>query len=142
MNHIYFRTDFAFQLTSAGTTGFAKPVLLTHSGLLNNGKSVGHFKKLSEDDTVCIPVPLFHCFGCVLGNLAALTHHSKIVYPDYGFNAEKILKLIQQEKVTSLLGVPTMFLDQLHHPKVFFSNMFLFGRLRFIYEKKTHLILL
>lgn len=101
---------------TSGTTGFPKGVMLTHRNIVNNGKIIGDFMKLTEADRVCVPVPLFHCFGCVLGTLAAVTHGSTLVMIER-FNAGVVLQAVQDEKCTALLGVPTMFIAELNHPE-------------------------
>ena len=104
------------QFTS-GTTGFPKGATLTHRNILNNGFFIGEAMKLGPEDRLCIPVPLYHCFGMVLGNLACLTHGSTIVYPNDGFVALTVLQAVQDEKCTGLHGVPTMFIAELDHPR-------------------------
>ncbi len=104
------------QFTS-GTTGFPKGATLTHFNILNNGFFVGEAMKLTSTDRLCIPVPLYHCFGMVLGNLACLTHGSTIVFPDEAFEPLSVLKAVQQEQCTALHGVPTMFISELDHPQ-------------------------
>ena len=104
------------QFTS-GTTGFPKGATLTHRNILNNGFFIGECMKLTPADRLCIPVPLYHCFGMVLGNLACLTHGSAIVYPNDGFDALTVLEAVQAERCTGLHGVPTMFIAELDHPR-------------------------
>jgi fatty-acyl-CoA synthase len=104
------------QFTS-GTTGFPKGATLTHRNILNNGLFIGECMKLTPDDRLCIPVPLYHCFGMVLGNLACLTHGSTIVYPNDGFDPLTVLQTVQDERCTGLHGVPTMFIAELDHPR-------------------------
>ena len=103
------------QFTS-GTTGFPKGATLTHRNILNNGFFIGEAMKLTHEDRLCIPVPLYHCFGMVLGNLAVLTHGGCIVYPNDAFDALTVLQTVQAEKCTGQHGVPTMFIAELDHP--------------------------
>ena len=104
------------QFTS-GTTGFPKGATLTHRNILNNGFFIGECMRLTPADRLCIPVPLYHCFGMVLGNLACFTHGSTIVYPNDGFDPVTVLEAVQAEKCTGLHGVPTMFIAELDHPR-------------------------
>ncbi len=103
------------QFTS-GTTGFPKGATLSHHNILNNGFFIGEAMRLSPADRLCIPVPLYHCFGMVLGNLAAVTHGACMVFPGEGFDALTTLETVAQERCTALHGVPTMFIAQLDHP--------------------------
>jgi fatty-acyl-CoA synthase len=80
---------------------------LTHHNILNNGYSVGGRLKLTDDDNICIPVPMYHCFGLVLGSLAAITHGSKITYPSYVFDPEAVMKAVDSQKCTALHVVRT-----------------------------------
>ncbi|HMN94532.1 MAG TPA: AMP-binding protein [Hydrogenophaga sp.] len=104
------------QFTS-GTTGFPKGATLTHRNILNNGFFIGECMKLTPADRLCIPVPLYHCFGMVLGNLACFTHGSTVVYPNDAFEPLSVLQTVQAEKCTGLHGVPTMFIAELDHPR-------------------------
>jgi fatty-acyl-CoA synthase len=104
------------QFTS-GTTGFPKGATLTHRNILNNGFFIGEAMRLTDSDRLCIPVPLYHCFGMVLGNLACLTHGACIVYPNDGFDPLTVLEAVQAERCTGLHGVPTMFIAELAHPR-------------------------
>jgi fatty-acyl-CoA synthase len=99
---------------TSGTTGFPKGVMLTHYNVLNNGKSIGDNMKLTEKDRILIHVPLFHCFGCVLGTMACMTHGSTIVLRNH-FNPIKAMEVIQAEKCTGVHGVPTMFISILEN---------------------------
>lgn len=103
------------QFTS-GTTGTPKGATLTHRNILNNGYFIGEAMNLTHEDRLCIPVPLYHCFGMVLGNLAILTHGGCIVYPNDGFDPLTVLQTVEEERCTGLHGVPTMFIAELDHP--------------------------
>jgi fatty-acyl-CoA synthase len=100
---------------TSGTTGTPKGATLTHHNILNNGFFVGERLQYTSVDRICLPVPFYHCFGCVLGSLAALTHGSAIVLPSESFDAQACLAGIQEERCTSVYGVPTMFIAQLDH---------------------------
>lgn len=104
------------QFTS-GTTGSPKGATLSHFNILNNGFFIGEAMGLSEQDRLCIPVPLYHCFGMVLGNLSCTTHGSTMVFPSEGFDPLAVLETIEDEQCTALHGVPTMFIAALDHPR-------------------------
>ena len=106
---------FNVQFTS-GTTGTPKGATLTHFNIVNNGFFVGEGMRLTAQDRVCIPVPLYHCFGMVLGVLAAVTHGAASVFPGEGFDALAVLETVANERCTALYGVPTMFIAELEHP--------------------------
>jgi fatty-acyl-CoA synthase len=110
-----FNDPINIQYTS-GTTGFPKGATLSHHNILNNGFFVGEGCSLTERDRVCVPVPYYHCFGMVLGNLAATTHGACIVLPGETFEPVAVLEAVQAERCTSLYGVPTMFIAELGQP--------------------------
>jgi fatty-acyl-CoA synthase len=101
---------------TSGTTGFPKGATLTHHNILNNARFAAGGLNYTEADRVCIPVPLYHCFGMVMGNLGSTTHGSCMVYPAETFEPEATLRACSDERCTSLYGVPTMFIAQLDHP--------------------------
>ena len=112
---------------TSGTTGFPKGATLSHHSILNNGFFTGERCHFSELDRVCIPVPFYHCFGMVLGNLACTTHGAAMVIPAEGFEPVSVMQTVQDERCSALYGVPTMFIAELEHPE--FSR-FDFGSLR------------
>ncbi len=103
------------QFTS-GTTGFPKGATLTHHNILNNGFFLGQAMKFTERDRVCIPVPLYHCFGMVIGNLGCVTHGAAMVFPSEGFDPLATIETIEAERCTAVYGVPTMFIAEMDHP--------------------------
>jgi fatty-acyl-CoA synthase len=101
---------------TSGTTGFPKGATLSHHNILNNGYFVGELLSYTEEDRVCLPVPFYHCFGMVMGNLAATSHGACVVIPAPSFDPEASLRAVQEERCTSLYGVPTMFIAELGLP--------------------------
>jgi fatty-acyl-CoA synthase len=102
---------------TSGTTGYPKGATLSHHGILNNAYSVGRLMRFTHEDRLVIPVPLYHCFGMVMGNLACITHGATMIYPSDGFDAKAVLQAVQEEHATALYGVPTMFIAELEHPE-------------------------
>ena len=107
--------DVVMMQYTSGTTGFPKGVMLTHRNILNNGFYIGEGQRLGADDRVTLPVPFFHCFGCVLGVMACLTHRSTMIIVE-DFDAGLVLQAVHKERATALYGVPTMFIAELNHP--------------------------
>lgn len=101
---------------TSGTTGFPKGATLSHHNILNNGYFVGEILKLTDKDRLIIPVPLYHCFGMVMGNLACITHGAAMIYPSESFEPAAVLKAVEREKATAVFGVPTMFIAELDLP--------------------------
>ncbi len=114
-NAVQFDDPVNIQYTS-GTTGFPKGVTLSHHNILNNGYFIGIRMNYTSEDRVCIPVPFYHCFGMVIGNLCCTAHGACMVIPSESFTAESALKAVEKEKCTSLYGVPTMFIAELNFP--------------------------
>jgi fatty-acyl-CoA synthase len=108
-------TDVVNMQYTSGTTGFPKGVMLTHRNILNNGKGIGDCQNFTEKDIVCLPVPLFHCFGLVLGMMAVVTHGAAAAIVEM-FDPLVVLATVQKERCTALYGVPTMFIAELNHP--------------------------
>ena len=104
------------QFTS-GTTGLPKGATLTHHNILNNGYFIGEIMRYTDQDLVCVPVPMYHCFGMVIGVLACMTHGAAIVFPGEGFDPLATLQTVAAYRCTSLYGVPTMFIAELDHPE-------------------------
>jgi len=102
---------------TSGTTGYPKGATLSHRNILNNGYFVAKTMNFSEKDRLIIPVPLYHCFGMVMGNLGCMTHGSTMIYPSEGFEPLAVLQAVEKEKATAVYGVPTMFIAQLEHPE-------------------------
>lgn len=102
---------------TSGTTGSPKGVLLTHHNLVNNGNLMGQRFKATERDRICVPVPLYHCFGCVIGAMVCYTRGSALLFPAATFDAGETLRTVHEERATALYGVPTMFIAELGHPE-------------------------
>jgi fatty-acyl-CoA synthase len=115
-SELQFDDPINIQYTS-GTTGFPKGATLSHHSILNNGFFIGERLHYTERDRVCIPVPFYHCFGMVLGNLACTTHGACMVVPAESFDPVATMRTTQDERCTSLYGVPTMFMAELEHPE-------------------------
>ena len=102
---------------TSGTTGFPKGATLSHHNILNNAYFVARTMNFSNNDRLVVPVPLYHCFGMVLGNLGCMTHGATMIYPSEGFDPLSVLKTVENEKATAVYGVPTMFIALLEHPE-------------------------
>ncbi len=101
---------------TSGTTGFPKGATLSHHNILNNGYFVARLMNFSHRDRLVIPVPLYHCFGMVMGNLGCVTHGATMIYPEQAFDADAVLRGGAEERATALYGVPTMFIAELALP--------------------------
>ena len=101
---------------TSGTTGYPKGATLSHHNILNNGYFVTELLRFTDRDRLLIPVPLYHCFGMVMGNLGCMTHGATMIYPSDGFDPPAVLEAVQAERATALYGVPTMFIAELNHP--------------------------
>ncbi len=108
---------------TSGTTGFPKGAMLTHRNLLLNAYYVGDCQRFTEADRLCVPVPFYHCFGCVLGVLAAAVYGASLVIPDERFDPQSTLYAIEMEQATAVYGVPTMFIGMLEHPTFAASSL-------------------
>ncbi|MBR3690115.1 MAG: AMP-binding protein, partial [Eggerthellaceae bacterium] len=107
--------DVVMMQYTSGTTGYPKGVMLTHRNIMNNGFYIGEGQRLGAENRVTLPVPFFHCFGCVLGVMACLTHRSTMIIIE-DFNASLVLQAVHKERATALYGVPTMYIAELNHP--------------------------
>src|SRR5258706_5626815 len=116
MAELQFDDPINIQYTS-GTTGFPRGPTLSHHNILNNGYFVGEAIRLRSEERLCTPVPLYHCFGMVMANLACLTHAACVVYPSEAFDPLAVLEAIATEGCSILYGVPTMFIGVLSHPE-------------------------
>jgi fatty-acyl-CoA synthase len=107
--------DLANMQYTSGTTGSPKGVLLTHRGLVNNGLFIGKVLKVTEQDRICVPVPLYHCFGCVIGTMVAINVGAAMILPNDRFHALPTMQALERERCTLVYGVPTMFIAQINH---------------------------
>lgn len=114
-SELHFDEPINIQYTS-GTTGYPKGATLSHHNILNNGYFVARTMNFSHKDRLIIPVPLYHCFGMVMGNLGCMTHGATMIYPSEGFEPLAVLEAVEKEKATAIYGVPTMFIAELEHP--------------------------
>ena len=101
---------------TSGTTGMPKGVMLTHRNLVNNGRMLAQGMRYTERDRICVPLPMYHCFGCVIGTMSALASGAAIILPNWTFDARAALETVEAEGVTSLYGVPAMFIAELGLP--------------------------
>src|SRR5262249_44106734 len=115
------RQPINIQYTS-GTTGYPKGAMLSHRNILLNGYYAGVCQRLTSADRICVPVPLYHCFGCVLGSLRAVTHGAAMIFPAEHFDAAAALRAVEQERCTAIYGVPTMFIAEFEHADYTHTN--------------------
>ena len=102
---------------TSGTTGSPKGVLLTHRNILNNGLMIAHALQATEHDRICVPVPMYHCFGCVIGSMVSVATGAAMILPSAQFDARAALEAVERERATAIYGVPTMFIAELEHPE-------------------------
>src|SRR5208282_4710196 len=101
---------------TSGTTGSPKGVMLTHRNLVNNGKLAAQVMRYTPDDRICVPVPMYHCFGCVIGTMTALASGAALILPGWTFDPRAVLQAVEAERATAIYGVPAMFIAELDHP--------------------------
>ena len=102
---------------TSGTTGQPRGVLLTHVNLVNNGRFFAEYMRLTEEDRICVPVPMFHCFGCIIGTMTAAVSGAACIFPSATFDPAATLEAIDAERATVIYGVPAMFIAELQHPE-------------------------
>jgi fatty-acyl-CoA synthase len=108
---------------TSGTTGSPKGVLLTHRNIVNNGLMIAHALRATGQDRICVPVPMYHCFGCVIGSMVSLTTGAAMILPSAQFDARAALEAVERERATAIYGVPTMFIAELEHPEFDFFDL-------------------
>lgn len=109
-------SDVANMQYTSGTTGSPKGVLLTHRNILNNGRFIAMGLRMTAHHRICAPVPMYHCFGCVIGTMAAISSGAALILPAPGFHAAETMAAIERERATLVYGVPAMFIAGLNHP--------------------------